>query len=143
MKVSSQEPPQTVRPFTGTSHQATAGGLPPCARAGDRSQISQTAHHAPRWVERSQRLEERYRQLAHYHLRRMTRADLALLSPDYQQEITLAMHAALRGWARKRASDMQFSSYLWWHLSKRLTRYGTGSLATDGNQREPDTTPQG
>jgi hypothetical protein len=82
------------------------------------------------WARLSSAIRQRYRQLIAYHVRKARQWYPGLTEEDLAQEIELAIGSALRAWNRRRARQMQYSTYLHWHLSKRLARLGQPGAET-------------
>ncbi len=91
------------------------------------------------WAHLSIEIRRRYHRLIAYHVRRVRHWYPDLTEEDLTQEIELAIGSALRAWNRRRAARMQYSTYLHWHLSKRLTRLarpGAAALSSDAELGE-------
>lgn len=94
---------------------------------------------SPSWAGTSSALRRRYRRLIAYHVRRALRRYPELSEADLDQEIESAIWAASSTWRRARAARMQYSTYLHWHLTKRLARLredGVQSVAMDADLAE-------
>jgi hypothetical protein len=103
------------------------------------SQLLDSAHSTARarhiasdWAHLSSEIRRRYHRLIAYHVRRVRHWYPDLTEEDLAQEIELAIGSALRAWNRRRAVRMQYSTYLHWHLAKRLSR-----LAQPGAETVP------
>jgi hypothetical protein len=73
------------------------------------------------WAWWSARIRARYGRLIAYHVRRARRWYPEVPEADLVQEVEAAIWMACRSWRAGRG-DMQFSTYLHWHLAKRLAR---------------------
>lgn len=74
------------------------------------------------WERISLLMRTRYARLIRYSVRRALQWNPDLTEEDCLQEVEHALWTACRTWDTRRALDMQFSSYLHWHLQKRLGR---------------------
>lgn len=76
------------------------------------------------WARLSLAIRRRYRRLIAYHIRRVRRwyPEPEMGEEDLAQEVEAAIWTALCTWRVRRATHMQFSTYLHWQLSKRLAR---------------------
>lgn len=81
------------------------------------------------WARLSLAVRRRYRRLIAYHVRRAQRWYPDVGDDDLVQEVEAALWLALYTWRSQRATRMQFSTYLHWQLSKRLTRLRTGAAS--------------
>lgn len=92
-----------------------------------------------RWAGMSGVVRRRYRRLIAYHVRRALRRYPGLSEADLDQEIEAAIWAASSTWQTARASRMQYSTYLHWHLTKQLARLredGVHSVSMDADLAE-------
>jgi hypothetical protein len=80
------------------------------------------SHSNSSWARLSLAIRRRYARLIAYHVRRAQRWYPDLDESDLEQEIEAAIWMAVRTWNHRRAASMQFSTYLHWHLAKRLGR---------------------
>ncbi len=80
------------------------------------------SHSNSSWARLSLAIRRRYERLIAHHIRRAQRWYPDLDEDDLQQEIESAIWMAGRTWDSRRAASMQFSTYLHWHLAKRLSR---------------------
>lgn len=74
------------------------------------------------WERISLLMRTRYARLIHHMVRQALQRNPGLTEEDCLQEVEYALWTACRTWDTSRALDMQFSSYLHWHLQKRLSR---------------------
>lgn len=80
------------------------------------------------WTQLLRRIRWRYQRLIQYHVRRARQVFPDVPEEDLQQEVELAIVQACQAWRRRRATHMQYSTFLHWHLSKRLMRLDGGQV---------------
>lgn len=94
-----------------------------------------TADRLPRSAAHVHQLRTRYRKIIEYPLRCIEGSALwrqaSDTREDVEQELMLAIHTAITTWDLRRTQKMQFGTYLWWAISKRLSRVRAAHLCAD------------
>lgn len=80
------------------------------------------------WTLLLRRIRQRYWRLIQYHVNRARQMFPDVPKEDLEQEVELAIVQACQSWRRRRAAHMQYSTFLHWHLSKRLMRLDGGHV---------------